>query len=208
MPPIRIPIASQWQRSEGDGRGEKYQWWQGWGNAAQISSAAVAIFGFGAVLLQLNEIRSNNRAASARQVYLAYMDLEFRNPQLAVARLRQDQGRRSRHAQPLRVIRLLSSLCMRRGSRGLRHAKRMAQFLRIRCEGPSAVFVREDVGRSGILRHVQRADAGFHQVGMARAGVRPGLQVKRREGARHDDHDLLVAFVIAASSRRSRSRSF
>jgi hypothetical protein len=62
----------------------KYQWWQGWGNVAQITSALVAIFGFAAILLQLNEIRSNNRAASARQVYLAYMDLEFRNPELAV----------------------------------------------------------------------------------------------------------------------------
>jgi len=62
---------------------KKYQWWQGWGNLAQITSALVAIFGFGAVLLQLNEIRTNNRAASARQVYLAYMDLEFRNPQFA-----------------------------------------------------------------------------------------------------------------------------
>ena len=61
----------------------KYQWWQGWGNVAQITSAAVAIFGFAAVLLQLNEIRNNNRAASARQVYLAYMDLEFKNPQFA-----------------------------------------------------------------------------------------------------------------------------
>ncbi len=61
----------------------KYQWWQAWGNVAQITSAAVAIFGFAAVLLQLNEIRGNNRAASARQVYLGYMDLEFRNPQFA-----------------------------------------------------------------------------------------------------------------------------
>jgi hypothetical protein len=62
----------------------KTQWWQVFGNAAQISSAAIALLGFGAVLLQLNEIRSNNRAASARQVYLAYMDLEFRFPELAV----------------------------------------------------------------------------------------------------------------------------
>jgi hypothetical protein len=61
----------------------KFQWWQGWGNVAQITSAAVAIFGFAAVLLQLNEIRNNNRAASARQVYLGYMDLEFKNPQFA-----------------------------------------------------------------------------------------------------------------------------
>lgn len=61
----------------------KKQWWQVWGNAAQISSAVVALLGFGAVLLQLNEIRTNNRAASARQVYLAYADLEFKNPQFS-----------------------------------------------------------------------------------------------------------------------------
>ena len=61
----------------------KYQWWQGFGNAAQIASAIVAIFGFAAVLIQLNEIRNNNRAASARQVYLAYIDLQFKNPQFA-----------------------------------------------------------------------------------------------------------------------------
>jgi hypothetical protein len=58
-------------------------WWQRWGNFAQIASALIAAFGFGAILLQVNELRSNNRAASARQVYLAYMDLEFRNPQFA-----------------------------------------------------------------------------------------------------------------------------
>lgn len=58
-------------------------WWQRWGNVAQIASALIAMFGFGAILLQVNELRSNNRAASARQVYLTYMDLEFRNPQFA-----------------------------------------------------------------------------------------------------------------------------
>lgn len=58
-------------------------WWQRWGNAAQIASALIAAFGFGAILLQVNELRNNNRAASARQVYLAYMDLEFKNPQFA-----------------------------------------------------------------------------------------------------------------------------
>ncbi len=61
----------------------KYQWWQFWGNTAQISSAAIALLGFCAVLLQLNEIRTNNRSASARQVYLAYADLEFKNPQFS-----------------------------------------------------------------------------------------------------------------------------
>jgi hypothetical protein len=55
-------------------------WWQRWGNAAQIGSAVVAAFGFGAVLFQINEIRVNGRAASARQSYLGYMDMAFKNP--------------------------------------------------------------------------------------------------------------------------------
>jgi hypothetical protein len=56
-------------------------WYQRYGNAAQIASALVALVGFGAVIVQINEIRNNNRATSARQVYLAYEDLNFRNPQ-------------------------------------------------------------------------------------------------------------------------------
>ncbi|HLL27556.1 MAG TPA: hypothetical protein VKT73_07895 [Xanthobacteraceae bacterium] len=55
-------------------------WWQKFGNAAQIASAVVAAFGFGAVLFQINEIRNNSRAASARQTYLGYLDLAFKNP--------------------------------------------------------------------------------------------------------------------------------
>jgi len=58
-------------------------WWQRFGNAAQIAQVMVAALGFSVLVLQLNEVRSNNRAASARQVYLAYMDLEFRYPQFA-----------------------------------------------------------------------------------------------------------------------------
>jgi hypothetical protein len=54
-----------------------------YGNAAQIASAVFALLGFGVVLFQLNEIYNSNRATSARQVYLAYMDLEFRYPQFA-----------------------------------------------------------------------------------------------------------------------------
>ncbi len=59
------------------------QWWQRYGNGAQIASAVIAIFGFAAIVLQINEIRSNNRASGARQVYLAYADLDFRNPQFS-----------------------------------------------------------------------------------------------------------------------------
>lgn len=56
-------------------------WWQKWGNAAQIAAAFVAAVGFAAVLLQFNELRHNNRATSARQVYLGYLDLEFKYPE-------------------------------------------------------------------------------------------------------------------------------
>jgi hypothetical protein len=57
------------------------QWWQRFGNWAQIGSAVVAMIGFGAIVLQFQEVRQNNRASAARQVYLAYTDLNFRNPQ-------------------------------------------------------------------------------------------------------------------------------
>ena len=63
---------------------ENAKWWQKFGTGAQIAQAVIAALGFGAILLQVNEIRNTNRAASARQVYLAYIDLEFRNPQFAV----------------------------------------------------------------------------------------------------------------------------
>jgi hypothetical protein len=40
-----------------------------------MAQAAVARLGFVAILFQIKEIRSNNRAASARQVFLGYTDL-------------------------------------------------------------------------------------------------------------------------------------
>ena len=58
-------------------------WWQKYGTLAQMAQASVALLGFVAVLIQINEIRSNNRANAARQVYLGYNDLEFRNPRFA-----------------------------------------------------------------------------------------------------------------------------
>jgi hypothetical protein len=63
------------------------QWWQRYGNFAQIASAIFAVVGFGAVLLQLSEIRHNNRATGARQVYLAYTDLNFKHPEYALPEL-------------------------------------------------------------------------------------------------------------------------
>jgi hypothetical protein len=60
------------------------QWWQRNGNLAQIGSAVVAIIGFGAIIFQVSEIRQNNRATAARQIYLAYSDLNFRNPHFGI----------------------------------------------------------------------------------------------------------------------------
>lgn len=58
-------------------------WWFKWGNVAQIAAALIAACGFGAILLQVNEIRGNNQATAARQVYLGYLDLEFKYPEFA-----------------------------------------------------------------------------------------------------------------------------
>ena len=58
-------------------------WWQKYGTLAQMSQAAVALLGFVAILFQINEIRSSNRAVSARQVFLGYTDLAFKNPKFA-----------------------------------------------------------------------------------------------------------------------------
>ena len=58
-------------------------WWQKYGTLAQMAQATVALLGFVAILFQINEIRSNNRAVSARQAFLAYTDLAFRNPKFS-----------------------------------------------------------------------------------------------------------------------------
>lgn len=57
--------------------------WQKYGTLAQMAQASVALLGFVAILFQINAIGANNRAASARQVYLGYTDLAFRNPAFA-----------------------------------------------------------------------------------------------------------------------------
>ena len=57
--------------------------WQKFGTLAQMAQAAVALLGFVAILFQINEIRTNNRAVSARQAFLAYTDLAFKNPKFS-----------------------------------------------------------------------------------------------------------------------------
>ena len=58
-------------------------WWQKYGTLAQMAQATVALLGFVAILLQINEIRTDNRATSARQAFLGYTDLAFKNPKFA-----------------------------------------------------------------------------------------------------------------------------
>jgi hypothetical protein len=58
-------------------------WWQRYGTLAQMAQAAVALLGFVAILFQINELRSNNRATSARQAFLGYTDLAFKNPKFS-----------------------------------------------------------------------------------------------------------------------------
>ncbi len=62
---------------------EKAAWWQRFGTLAQMAQVGIAICGFMAILFKINTIRDNNRTAGARQVYLAYTDLSFRNPQFS-----------------------------------------------------------------------------------------------------------------------------
>ena len=58
-------------------------WWQKYGTLAQMAQAAVALLGFVAILLQIDEIRVNNRAAGARPSVLGYTARAFRNPKFS-----------------------------------------------------------------------------------------------------------------------------
>ena len=58
-------------------------WWQKYGTLAQMAQATVALLGFVAILFQINQIRSNDRASAARQAFLGYTDLAFKNPKFS-----------------------------------------------------------------------------------------------------------------------------
>jgi len=62
---------------------QRVLWWQKFGTLAQMAQASVALLGFVAILFQINELRSNNRATGARQAFLGYTDLAFKNPRFA-----------------------------------------------------------------------------------------------------------------------------
>jgi hypothetical protein len=56
-------------------------WWLKFGSVGQIAQAAVALGGFIAILFQISVLGKNAHEAGARQIYQAYNDLEFKNPQ-------------------------------------------------------------------------------------------------------------------------------
>ena len=58
-------------------------WWQKYGTLAQMAQATVALLGIVAILLQINAIKTSNREAGARQVFLAFTDLAFKNPKFS-----------------------------------------------------------------------------------------------------------------------------
>jgi hypothetical protein len=58
-------------------------WSHKYGTLAQMAQAAVALLGFVAILFQINELRWSTRAASAREAFLGYTDLAFRNPKFS-----------------------------------------------------------------------------------------------------------------------------
>jgi hypothetical protein len=58
-------------------------WWVKYGSLGQIAQATVALLGFVAVLVQINVLGKNAHEAGARQIYQAYNDLEFKNPQFS-----------------------------------------------------------------------------------------------------------------------------
>jgi hypothetical protein len=58
-------------------------WWQKFGTLAQMAQATVALLGIVAILLQINAIKTSNRETGARQVFLAFTDLAFKNPKFA-----------------------------------------------------------------------------------------------------------------------------
>jgi len=137
-------------------------WWQKYGTLAQMAQASVALLGFAAILLQVNEIRATNRASSARSVSRLYRS-RLQEPEIRPAGLRNHQGRQPRREGPVREFRHLFSICMRGGDRGLRRSTRVAGVLRLRSEAASAVPVRQERSRAGVSRDLRQRHAAMDQ---------------------------------------------
>ena len=78
-----------------------------------MAQAAVALLGFVAILIQINEIRTNNRTSSARAGVSGLHRSGVQESEIRAAGLRDDQGRRPRRAGPVRELRLVLPLRLR-----------------------------------------------------------------------------------------------
>ncbi len=138
-------------------------WWQKYGTLAQMAQATVALLGFVAILFQINEIRTNNRAASARQAFLGYTDLAFKNPKFAQPDYDAIKaGSRDEQVQYESFVSYFLYACEETIC-GLRRQARMAGLLRLRPEAASAVPVREERGAAGLSRDLRRRDPAMDQ---------------------------------------------
>jgi hypothetical protein len=68
-------------------------WWLKFGSLGQIAQATIALCGFVAILVQINVLARNAKEAGARQIYQAYNDLEFKNPQYSAPDLERIKAR-------------------------------------------------------------------------------------------------------------------
>ena len=138
-------------------------WWQKYGTLAQMAQAAVALLGFVAILFQINEIRTNNRATSARQAFLGYTDLAFKNPKFAQPDYDKIKAAsRDERVQYESFVSYFLYAC-EESDRRLRRQARMAGLLRLRPEAASAVPVREERGAAGLSRDLRRRNPAMGQ---------------------------------------------
>ena len=131
-------------------------WWQKYGTLAQMAQAGVALLGFMAILFQINEISAGNRAASARQAFLGYTDLAFKNPKFSSPDYDTIKaGGRDQRVQYESFVSYFLYAC-EEAIAAFAEPPRMAGFLQLRSETASAVPVREERRRAGLSRDLQQ----------------------------------------------------
>jgi hypothetical protein len=129
-------------------------WWQKYGTLAQMAQATVALLGFVAILFQINEIRSNARAVSARQAFLGYTDLAFKNPKFSLPEYDAIKaGSRDEQVQYENFVSYFLYACEE--ATAAFADRRVARLMRLRSETASAVPVRKEQGGAAISADLQ-----------------------------------------------------
>ena len=130
-------------------------WWQKYGTLAQMAQAAVALLGFVAILFQINEIRSNNRARQraagvSRLHRSGVQESEILAPDYDAIKA----GSRDEQVQYESFVSYFLYAC-EEAIAAFADRPRMAGLLRLRPEAASAVPVREEQRRAGLSRDLQ-----------------------------------------------------